>query len=369
VPSERSGDGPPTHPGLAPSDGFWIAEHAEDVVAECIDIAGVEATPRGAVFVGNQRPDAGRRFEEVSEELVRRGLDATLLDRGGGQAELVVSPHRADPPVSARRGLSAILLLATLGTTMWAGAVYHGTGAPLRASQWLAGLPYALALLAILGIHEMGHYLVARRRGVPVSLPYFIPAPGFLGTFGAFIRMGGLVRTRAAYFDVAVAGPLAGLAVALLAVYYGVASGSTLSGHGMDPHSSALFYFVYRLAGGEAAAGQMALGPVGFAGWLGLVVTALNLVPVGQLDGGHIAYATLGRRKAAALGTLVFGLLIAGGLLYSPHWLMWALIVWVISGSGHPPARNELLPIGTGRGALAVLALALLLSILLPWPA
>ena len=362
----------PITPAPGPTEiaqvGFWVAERSEDVVARCIQITGVEATPEGAVFVGSPGPEAGTLFEEASRELRTRGLDARLLERGDGRVELTVSSHRPEPSVAGRPGLSALLLLATLGTTVWAGATYHGMEPGGQASQWLAGLPYALALLTILGIHEMGHYLMARRRGVPVSPPYFIPAPGFLGTFGAFIRMGGPIRTRAEYFDVAVAGPLAGLIVALLAVYTGVALGSPSFGHGMAPNSSALFYGVYLLAGGEPTAAQVALGPVGFAGWLGLVVTALNLAPVGQLDGGHIAYAVLGRRRAAGLSAAVFGLLIAGGLLYSPHWLMWALIVWVISGAGHPPARNELLPVGNGRIAVAALAFVLLLAIVLPWP-
>ena len=364
-----TGATPPDGQVAGAQDGFWLAERSEDVVARCIQINGVESTPQGAVFVGNPVPEAGTRFEEASSELRTRGLDASLLERGDGRAEVTVWPRRPEPGVAARPGLSAFLLLATLATTTWAGATFHGIEAGAGPSRWVVGLPYALALLAILGIHEMGHYLMARKRGVPVSLPYFIPAPGFLGTFGAFIRMGGPVGTRAAYFDVAVAGPLAGLAAALLAVYWGVAFGSPSLGHGMDPSSSALFYGIYLLAGGDPAAAQVALGPIGFAGWLGLVVTALNLVPVGQLDGGHIAYAVLGRRRAASLSAVVFGLLIAGGLLYSPHWLMWALIVWAISGAGHPPARNELLPVGSGRRAVAALTFVLLLAIVLPWPA
>ena len=191
------------------------------------------------------------------------------------------------------------LFVATLLTTTWAGASHRGVDVLKRPSEWMVGFPYALALLTILGIHEMGHYLVARRRGVAVSLPYFIPVPSYLGTFGAFIRMEGSVRDRAAYFDVAIAGPLAGLVAAVVALWVGLPGSAAGPEHGMVPDSSLLFAGVYRLVTGSLPAGSVQLGAVAFAGWLGLIVTALNLAPVEQLDGGHIAYALLGRRGAS----------------------------------------------------------------------
>ena len=111
-----------------------------------------------------------------------------------------------------------LLLVATLLTTTWAGALHQGVNLLTRPGEWMRGLPYSLALLAVLGVHEMGHYFMARRRNVDVSLPYFIPAPIWLGTFGAFIKMRGPIRNRASYFDVGIAGPLAGLVVALAAI-------------------------------------------------------------------------------------------------------------------------------------------------------
>ena len=135
----------------------------------------------------------------------------------------------------------------------------------------------------------------------------------------------------------------------------------------MDPRSSTLVFAAYSLLGGSGSAGLIELGPVGFAGWLGLLVTALNLTPVGQLDGGHIAYAVLGGRGAATVSAMVFGILVGVGLFYSPHWLMWALVVWAFAGTRHPPVRNELVPLGGGRVILAGLSFALLLGIVLPW--
>lgn len=260
------------------------------------------------------------------------------------------------------------LFLATLATSTWAGALHQGVNLLAEPSRWPAGLPYALALLAILGIHELGHYVVAKRSGVRVSLPYFIPAPIWLGTFGAFIRMDGPIRNRSSYFDVGIAGPLAGLVVALAAFFFGLVlePPEAAMGHGLTPASSYLFAGIYRLAGGADPSATVQLGPVAFAGWLGLMITALNLLPVGQLDGGHVAYGVLGPRSANSLSVIVVGLLVVGGLLARSHLLMWGLFVWFVAGTTHPVARDEATPVGGGRVVLALGALALLLSILLP---
>ena len=348
--------------------GFLISEQVEDCVGELLDITGVEAFQAAAVFTGYPRPGAELRFDEIEAAVRRRGFEMMLTERGAGTAAVTVWAPAVEAAPRSRPALALALLAATLATTTWAGALHQGIDLLREPGRWRAGLPYALALVAILGVHELGHYLTARRRGVAVTLPYFIPAPFYLGTFGAFIRMQGRVRSRADYFDVAVAGPLAGLVVAVAALVYGIHVGAVEAGHGLDPRSSTLVYLVFRAVGGEPGATRIALGAVGFAGWLGLVVTALNLVPVGQLDGGHIAYGLLGRRAAGSLASVVLGVLVALGIFASPHWLMWALVAWIVAGSGHPPALNELALIGRGRKALGVLVAALLLAIVLPWP-
>jgi membrane-associated protease RseP (regulator of RpoE activity) len=176
------------------------------------------------------------------------------------------------------------------------------------------------------------------------------------------------VRDRAAYFDVAVAGPLAGLVAAVIALFIGLPGEAAEPAHGMAPSASLLMAGIYRIAAGSPPKGPVQLGAVAFAGWLGLVVTALNLVPVGQLDGGHLAYAVFGRRGADLLGKLIVGLLLVGGLLYNRHLLMWALIIWLFAGVGHPPAEDDVTPLSPGRKALAALTLLLLIGIVVPWP-
>lgn len=284
--------------------------------------------------------------------------------------ESSVRPSGLAAPTRRSGGAAQLaLLFATLLTTTWAGALHQGVDLLAEPSRWGLGVPYALALLTILGVHEMGHYVVARWRGLSVTLPFFIPAPLYLGTFGAFIQMRGEVRDRATYFDVAVAGPLAGFAVALLALAFGLSGTRGAIHGGMTPASSALFAGVYAFVVGGPLDQPVALGALAFAGWLGLVVTALNLVPVGQLDGGHIAYALFGRRRAALVGTTVLVAMVAAGLLYSRQWLMWAFVAWVFAGPGHAPARDEATPLTFGRRLLAGAAFALLLAIVLPWPA
>lgn len=284
-------------------------------------------------------------------------------------ASVGASQPSSVPLLLGRGSVPALLLGATLLTTTWAGALHRGVNLLQEPARWTVGLPYAVALVVILGIHEMGHYLVARRRGVSVSLPYFIPVPTYLGTFGAFIRMAGPVPDRAAYFDVAIAGPLAGLVAAIIALLVGLPGSIVATAHGVAPSSSLLLAGLYRVVNGALPQGPVQLGAIAFAGWLGLIVTALNLIPVGQLDGGHIAYALFGRRGAARLGQVIVGLLLIGGLLYWPHLVMWAVFIWLFAGLGHPPAQDEANPLSRGRKGLAVVTLALLLAIVVPWPA
>lgn len=262
------------------------------------------------------------------------------------------------------------LFVATLVTTTWAGAVHQGIDLLSTPRAWPRGLPYALALLAILGVHEMAHVVMARRRGVAVSLPFFIPAPLWLGTFGAFIVMRGPIRDRTTYFDVGLAGPLAGLGVALAALWIGLQfePPTAVSGHGMSPHTSALFAGVYHVVVGGALRDTVTLGPVAFAGWLGLVVTALNLLPVGQLDGGHVSYALLGPSAARQLSVGFVVALVGGGLVLGSHLWMWGVLAWLVAGTGHPPAQDEATLVGPGRWVVGTFAFALLLAILLPVP-
>ena len=265
------------------------------------------------------------------------------------------------------------LFAATIVTTVYAGALQQGVNLLADPSAFTIGLPYSVTLLAILGIHELGHYFTAKHYGVDVTPPVFIPVPMGLGTFGAFIQIKSLIRTRQAVFDIGIAGPLAGLVVALPLLYIGLQQSMPIAepraGVGVPSHASLLFALVLSAAqGGDLGQGAVAPSPVAFAAWIGIVVTALNLVPIGQLDGGHVAYGLFGRKHARTISVItVLGMAI-GGLLAWPGLLTWALLITLIAGFSHMPALDDRTPPDFTRYALGALSLVILLLIVLPAP-
>ena len=324
-------------------------------------------------------PDAA--YAELRRRFDASDLVPLLQESDAAHPRLVLAPAGALPAPTQRQSrawLNLALLLATLATTTWAGAAHRGVDLLAEPGRFAEGLPYALALLLILGAHELGHYFTARRHGIAVSLPYFIPIPFALGTFGAFIKMKSLAADRRQMFDVAVAGPLAGLVIAIPALLLGLQYSEVVTGPsapgmmmgGADVGSSVLFAFLAKAALGEAIleGHRLVLHPIAFAGWLGLLVTALNLVPVGQLDGGHLVHALLGHRTARIVGVTALGALVVLGLFVWSGLLFWALLIYLIAGTSDVPPLNDVSRVGRGRVALGAATFALLLLILLPVP-
>lgn len=323
----------------------------------------------------------GAAMERLAGRLRGTGW-AAVLDReaDGDRAVVSLSPESALAPAPRKRRLwvNATLLGATFVTTAWAGAAHEGAHILKDPALLLNGVPYAAALLLILGAHELGHFFAARRHGMNVTLPYFIPIPFGLGTFGAFIQLRSPSPTRKALFDMAVAGPLAGLALAIPALLVGlprsdfVLPGATgpAAGAGVSVGSSLLLAGIAKLSLGHSLteAHRLILHPLAFAGWLGLLLTALNLLPIGQLDGGHIADALLGRRRSALLGTLSLVALFALGIFVWSGLLMWAFIVYLIAGQKGLPPLDNVTPLDGRRRALGIFAFVLLAAILLPVP-
>ncbi len=272
------------------------------------------------------------------------------------------------------------LLLLTLLTTTVIGAGLSGiTTQQLEnnSSLLLQGLPYSLGLIAILGLHEFSHYLTAVKYKIKTTLPYFIPIPFFLGTFGAFIQMRSPVPTRKALFDVAVAGPLGGIIIAIPLLFWGLSlseivpltdQSSLLNFQALNPQFSFFLSIVAKLAlGSNLIAGKaIHLHPLAVAGYVGIIVTALNLMPVGQLDGGHIVHAMYGQKTAIIIGQLtrLFMFILA---LVQPDFLLWAIILLLMPVSDQP-ALNDVTELDNKRDLLGLFSLALLLSILLPLP-
>jgi membrane-associated protease RseP (regulator of RpoE activity) len=285
--------------------------------------------------------------------------------------------------------LNGVLFLATIGTTVLSGAGFAGYSADGIPGLLLAGLSYSTAILAILLAHEMGHYLQARAWRVDSTLPYFIPMPSSFGTLGALIRLRSPIPSRDAVLDIGAGGPIAGALVAVPLYAWGLAhsevravgemavsntgsiwsiaqallQGETLSwgGDTMVFGDSLLTYGLQRLVVGPLAPGyDVFVHPVALAAWLGLFVTTLNLIPIGQLDGGHVTYAWLGERGALRLSGLVSWALFAAGIFVSLNWLVWWLLTRLVIGLRHPPAIVDE-PITGGRRAVAVASMLLFL--------
>jgi membrane-associated protease RseP (regulator of RpoE activity) len=286
---------------------------------------------------------------------------------------------QADAIEPSRPWVHLAFFLATVMTTLLAGSLQSGV-APgelwAHPSRILTGLPFSVTLLGILGVHEFGHYTVGRLHKMPVSLPYFIPVPPpfFLGTLGAVIRLRGAIRDRRSLFDMAVAGPLAGLVVAVPVYVLGLKLSSVAR---VSPTDAGYVQFgdallpklLERLTFGALPPDfDILLHPVGVAAWFGFFVTALNLIPAGQLDGGHIVYALFGRRHALISKLAVGGLVVIGLAFGSVNWLVWAVLIVTLMGFRHSPTMDDITPLDGRRRALGIFALILLVLLLPPVP-
>ncbi len=321
--------------------------------------------------------------------------------RGDGDGRLMlVRVLRPEP--SERWPLHVLLFVATFFTVWMGGALLAGSALPLAfpfnidfavAPQLLLellrelvtlrpGLDFALGLMAILLAHESGHYLVARRYGINASPPYFLPAPpivNFIGTFGAFIRLRSPVVDRQQLMDVGAAGPWAGFVVAMVALIAGLFRSQVVPEVGASEQfvtlahfhlylgDSPIMYLVRRLVVGE---GTVLLHPLAFAGWIGLLVTMLNLLPLGQLDGGHIVYALVGRYQSI-VGSVAFAALILLGFFQGQWWWwIWAAVI-VILGRGrlaHPQVLDRYRRLPGNRRPVGWATLILFLATFTPVP-
>jgi membrane-associated protease RseP (regulator of RpoE activity) len=268
----------------------------------------------------------------------------------------------------------------TLATTTLYGVEISGQ--PVEkltdASQLLAGLPYGLGIIAILGIHELTHYLAAISYKIRTTLPYFIPFPPFfLGTVGAFIQMRSPIPNRKALFDIAIAGPLGGFVVTVPILLWGLSLStvvpptddtSLLNFQALDPSFSFLLAVMSKMALGDRLTAGMAIAlhPLAVAGYIGAIVTALNLMPVGSLDGGHIVHAMYGQRTAAIVAQLARMFMLFRAF-DKQDFLLWAIILFLMPVIDRP-ALNDVTELDNKRDFLGFFALLLLLAILLPLP-
>lgn len=249
-------------------------------------------------------------------------------------------PHKKFPYINV------ILFVITFFTTTFAGSLFSGKEVKTF-SELTAGLPFSLSLLTILLFHEFGHYIMSKKYNVEASLPYFIPAPSFIGTFGAIIKMKSLVKSKKALINIGACGPLSGFFISLPFLFYGLSHSTVtkIPENGMILGDSIIMKLATYIVWGKIPEGyDIVLHPTAFAAWIGLFVTAMNLIPVGQLDGGHIIYAlfTKNFKKICYLSLVVLFIL---AFTRWEGWLIWAFLLFFL-GKNHPPVEdiNEELP-------------------------
>lgn len=381
-------------PTLAVKDGFgpWLT---------LLDTYEISTVSTDLMLRGILREDLDPSSPEVSDAVAAWSGPVHL--RKGTDAVEVVLVLSGDPP-PVRFWLHALLFAATIVTTLGAGALLAGLD-PFRTRvlEWgaltvpyptdmrwtvlAAGAPFAVPFLSVLLAHEMGHWVAARRHGIRASLPYFIPFPPYLsiiGTVGAFIRLQGATIRRSHLFDVGASGPLVSFVLSVPLVAVGLSLSEVVGGYAttVTPFvvdfagtpiwlgNGLLLQGLTALFGPDAggAAGPVLLHPVAFAGWLGLFVTALNLLPLGQLDGGHVLYALLGPRQDR-VGRLFLLALLPLGLLWWGWWAWAALVAFLHRGRvGHPRVVQPEPPVGRGRTLLGWLVIAVFFLTFVPVP-
>lgn len=353
-------------------------------------LQNLDYRPQAILCRGKLRTAPEKAYKSIKSNIEQVFGDRFLLlfqETLQGQPFFALVPNpwakseQQEPEKPLTRPLFALgLLLITVFTTTIVGTEMAG----ITVDQWqedltllLKGLPYSLGVIAILGIHELSHYLMAIRYKIATTLPYFIPIPFFLGTFGALIQMKSPIPHRKALFDVGVAGPLGGFMITIPLLLWGLslsdvvpmAQESTLLNlQAFDPRFSFLFSLLTKLVLGSSfiAGKAIHLHPLAIAGYVGLILTAVNLMPVGQLDGGHIVHAMFGQRTAVIIGQLarLFMLVLA---MIRQEFLLWAIILFFMPISDQP-ALNDVTELDNKRDALGLFSLALLMVILLPLP-
>ena len=317
-------------------------------------------------------------------------LDALSPPRPPDQPESIEPLDWPAPPVRPkfqdRVWLHLLLLVLTIGSTTLAGMGHYmayksgftGRLADLSMlQQILGGLSYSATILAILGCHELGHYYACRYYDVDASRPFFLPVPVLLtGTLGAVIRIREPIPAKRMLFDIGIAGPIAGFLVAVPALVLGMLLSTPIQLPDPLPQDTVffgeplLYKLVSRLIWGQLPAGyDLNMHPILFAAWFGLLATALNLFPIGQLDGGHISYAVLGRRSSHLTLLMVLVLMVLS--YFSLSWVVWTGLIVVmlfVFGRHHPPVFDEQVPLDPLRMRLAIFALVMFILCFMPVP-
>ncbi|MCP4427342.1 MAG: site-2 protease family protein [Chloroflexi bacterium] len=326
-------------------------------------------------FRGRFLQDTAVIFDDLRARFEKQGF-TPMIRSEEDRIALIAMPIVFDPPPS-KWGINLVLLIATILTTLYTGALYEVEGVPeLALRQLWLGWEFSLSIMLILGAHELGHYFAARYHKAPVSLPYFIPMPAefsLIGTMGAFIRLKAPIKNRRALLDIGVAGPLAGMVFALPILWYGLATSSVgpppeggylLEGNSILYALSKIVIFGQML---PANGIDVSLNQIAWAGWVGLLVTGLNLIPVGQLDGGHVAYVLFGEKAKQLFWPVIISLGLLIVITNTPMWAVWIVLLTVF-GRAHAEPLDDITPLDDKRRLVAIFTLILFVLVFIPVP-
>jgi membrane-associated protease RseP (regulator of RpoE activity) len=352
--------------------------------------------------------DTASAYDQLAAALKPYNMTPLFRMDEGRHAVILVSGVITSRP--SNPWVNVVLGVLTILSVLLSGALYGGTADPFLNGVTLPaiisflaqGWPFALSLLGILGAHEFGHYLVGRYHGAKVTLPYFIPLPFIspFGTMGAFINMKEPPKNRRILLDIGIAGPLAGLVVAIPVLIFGLATShlgviNIQPGYQYQQEGNSILYLLakffifgqllphpvsfgslgpvvywikYFFTGLPLPAGALdvQINMVAWAGWVGLLVTGLNLIPAGQLDGGHMLYVLLGAKRARRVLPFILGALVLLGFVWSGWWL-WAALIFFL-GRTYAEPLDQITALDRPRRLLAVLALIIFILVFMPIP-
>lgn len=352
-------------------------------------------------YRGQLVSDSEEAYDQLSESL--RPLGVTPLFRWDKDRHMVLILNGRINPTPSNPWINLLLFVLTVLSVLYTGASYElQGGTPKSILEFLVtGIPYTVSLLGILLAHEFGHYLAARFHKLSVTLPYFIPLPfiGILGTMGAAIRLKEPPKNKRVLLDVGIAGPLAGLAVAIPVTLYGLSQSPVHAlpadaSQGLILEGNSILYLLMKFTvfgkllpeplsyGAMGAVGHwfsffftgrplpwggqdVLLNSVAWAGWAGLLVTALNLIPAGQLDGGHVMYVLFGQRTRALWPFILVALAVLG--VFWSGWWLWAILIFFM-GRVYAEPMDQITPLDPKRRLVAIIGLLIFILVFMPVP-
>lgn len=334
-------------------------------------------------FRGFFQCDLAQCYDTLRARFEEHGFTPFIRNEDG-EPSLIAAPIIFNPPPS-NWVINLLLFLATVLSTLLVGATYElgETAEPAASAAEFyrdvlgnlhLGLPFSLAIVLILGAHELGHYFAARYHKVPVTLPYFIPLPfSLIGTMGAVIRLKAPIKNRRALLDIGAAGPLAGLVFALPILIIGLATSDVgplpASGYYLEGNSI-LYSLLKRVILGQflpAGGLDVSLNQLAWAGWVGLLVTGLNLIPLGQLDGGHMAYVLLGQRARRFFWPAMLAMGALAVITGAATWAVWLILLFLL-GRTYAVPLDDVTDLDPGRRAIAVAGLVIFVLVFVPIP-